>query len=94
MSTLIYSGNGYYDERLEHIDCYHALIRAIIKLACRDYVAAVKRHKTYESKQLEEYFRSDHFALLTGGVIDPDYLISRLRRQAKSGKIRQRLKEE
>ena len=67
---------------------YQALANAIVEQAAKDYRAALKalrRHpdsKTSMEKamELEQFFHSGWYSILTD--VDPDYLISKLRKEA------------
>ncbi len=67
---------------------YQALANAIVEQAAKDYLAALKvlrRHpdsKTAmeEALELEQFFHSGWYSILTN--VDPDYLISKLRKEA------------
>ena len=72
----------------ENYEAYENLANAIIKQASRDYMTALRRLKKNpcsrkelaEVKELEEFFYSDWYELLTN--VDPDYLIRKLREKA------------
>ena len=61
---------------------YKALGAAVVIQAARDYAEFYRmRDKRYEG--IERFFRSDLFKLYTD--VDPEYLITRLRRIYKKG---------
>lgn len=72
----------------ENYKAYENLANAIVKQAARDYMTALKRlkknpydrKKRKEVRELEEFFHSDWYELLTG--VDPNYLIRKLREKA------------
>ena len=72
----------------ENYKAYENLANAIVKQAARDYMTALKRlkkdpydrKKRKEVRELEEFFHSDWYELLTD--VDPDYLIRKLREKA------------
>lgn len=66
-------------------DPYQNLANAIVAQAAQDYLSALKRLKKNprnrtamdEAMQLEKFFHSGWYGVLTG--VDPDYLIRKLR---------------
>ena len=72
----------------ENYKAYENLANAIVKQAARDYMTALKRlkknpydrKKRKEVRELEEFFHSDWYELLTD--VDADYLIRKLREKA------------
>ena len=66
-------------------DPYQNLANAIVAQAAKDYLSALKRLKKNprnrmamdEAMQLEKFFHSGWYGVLTG--VDPDYLIRKLR---------------
>jgi hypothetical protein len=72
----------------ENYKAYENLANAIVKQAARDYMTALKRlkknpydrKKRKEVRELEEFFHSDWYELLTD--VDPHYLIRKLREKA------------
>ena len=78
------------DERLINIENYKNLANAIIKCAAEDYVACYgveSSQAKYSATTLERFFRGEEFLLFTGGNVDPEYIIERLRYKARK-KIR------
>lgn len=82
---------------------YELLANAIIAQACRDYKARLmdlenerqesgdeKKIKGIESsiKAIENFFNGAWFAQLSGGDVNPEYIMKRLRREAYEGKRR------
>lgn len=73
----------------ENYEAYENLANAIIKQAARDYMAALRRLKNNPCsrkelktvKQLEEFFYSDWYGVLTN--VDPNYLIRMLREKVR-----------
>ena len=61
------------------MDPYQALANAIIEQAVRDYRMT---DDTDELAELEKFFRSQWYGVLTS--LDPELLISRLRKEKKS----------
>lgn len=68
---------------------YHALANAIVELAVKDYRTALKYHyrhpdkKEYanEVKNLERFFRSGWYGMLTD--LDSEYLMTSVRRMVR-----------
>ena len=68
--------------------CWQALANAIVAQAVKDYRAALRalkknredRRAMAAAMEVEEFFHSDWYQLLTG--VDGDYLIERLRKEA------------
>ncbi len=66
---------------------YEALANAIVALAAKDYMKALKALKKNpenksalaEKNSIEKFFRSDLYSLYTS--LDPDYLINRLKEE-------------
>jgi hypothetical protein len=66
-------------------DPYQNLANAIVAQAAQDYLSALKKLKKNprnrmamdEAMQLEKFFHSGWYGVLTG--VDPDYLIRKLR---------------
>lgn len=71
-------------------DNYQNLANAIVLLAVNDYRKALKtlalypkdRTVKFQIKQIEQFFRSDFYKLLTG--IDGEMLISRLHKEMQN----------
>ncbi len=69
----------------ENFEPYINLANAIVKEAAKEYVSALRKIKRNrgnqsamkEAMELEQFFYSPDFALLTS--LDPDYLIQKLR---------------
>jgi hypothetical protein len=69
----------------ENFEPYINLANAIVKEAAKEYVSALRKLKRNrgnqaamkEAMELEQFFYSQDFALLTS--LDPDYLIQKLR---------------
>lgn len=69
----------------ENFEPYINLANAIVKEAAKEYVSALRKIKRNrgnqsamkEAMELEQFFYSQDFALLTS--LDPDYLIQKLR---------------
>ena len=57
-------------------DCCEALANAIILQAVKDYRKALKRDDCVRQKEIERFFRSEWFSVLT--KIDPEMLIRKL----------------
>ena len=78
-------------ERSENFD-YERLAEIIILNSAKDYCSAVKTllrnphsHTALKNKiEIEEFFRSKWFEVLSGVKLDPDDLIERLIQKAKS----------
>ena len=68
-------------------DRYENLANAVVSVAARDYLAALKKLKRkptnkdamQDAMDLERFFHSAWYAQLTS--VDPDYLIRRLRNE-------------
>ena len=68
-------------------DPYENLANAVVSVAAKDYLAALKKLKRkatnkdamQEATDLERFFHSAWYAQLTS--VDPDYLIRRLRNE-------------
>lgn len=68
-------------------DPYENLANAVVSVAAKDYLAALKKIKRkatnkaamQEAMDLERFFHSAWYAQLTS--VDPDYLIRRLRNE-------------
>ena len=68
-------------------DPYENLANAVVSVAAKDYLAALKKVKRkatnkdamQETMDLERFFHSAWYAQLTS--VDPDYLIRRLRNE-------------
>jgi Tfp pilus assembly protein PilE len=68
-------------------DPYENLANAVVSVAAKDYLAALKKVKRkatnkdamQEAMDLERFFHSAWYAQLTS--VDPDYLIRRLRNE-------------
>lgn len=68
-------------------DPYENLANAVVSVAARDYLVALKKLKRkptnkdamHEAMDLERFFHSAWYAQLTS--VDPDYLIRRLRNE-------------
>jgi hypothetical protein len=73
----------------ENYEAYENLANAIIKQAARDYMRSLRRLKKHpynkkelsEVKQLEEFFHSRWYSVLTN--VDPDYLIQKLKEKVR-----------
>lgn len=74
------------DERTANINRYRALGAEIIIQAADDYVMALRKGEKMEAQTLEKFFRSSWFEMLSGGNIDPEYIIRELRYKAKHRK--------
>lgn len=68
------------------MDPYEKLANAIIILAARDYRTALRRQKKkatpgneQEIRNIERFFRSQYFDMLTG--VDGEYLIEQIRKE-------------
>ena len=70
---------------------YQALGNAIVEQAAKDYRAALKTLRRHpdskavmeEAMKLERFFHSGWYGILTD--VDPDYLITKLRKEAVKG---------
>ena len=70
------------------MDGWQALANAVVQQAAKDYRADIRKVKRNpdakaalkEALEIEKFFRSDWFSILTD--VDGDYLIKRLRREA------------
>ena len=60
------------------MDPYEELANAIIVQACKDYRLTDNEE---ELKEIEDFFHSDWFAVLTS--LDPDLLITKLRKEKR-----------
>lgn len=55
------------------------LANAIVLQACEDYRSALRRKKYAAMCDIEDFFRSDWFRMLT--TVDGEYLIDKLRKE-------------
>lgn len=62
-------------------DCCEALANAIILQSVKDYRKALKRDDCERQKEIERFFRSEWFSVLT--KIDPEMLIRKLRAEVE-----------
>ena len=58
-----------------------ALANGIIVQACKDYRTALKRDNRQSIAEIERFFRSEWYKMLTS--IDGEYLIAKLRKEQK-----------
>ena len=64
---------------MESIDRYKALANAIILQAVNDYRQALKGDAQGWQREIEEFFHSEWFTVLT--EVNPDWIIQRLRQE-------------
>lgn len=72
------------DFELSELDCLKLLAGAVIEGACGDYIRIDKKRfdeNCRTRERLEQFFRSDEFRLYTSDRIDPEYIISSLKRK-------------
>lgn len=58
------------------VDCYETLANAIIFQAVKDYRKALKRDARGSMREIERFFRSEWFSVLTN--VNPEILIQKL----------------
>ena len=61
------------------VDPYEKLATAIIVQAAEDYKKKLKCHES--TVAIERFFHSHWFTKLSGGSVNPDFILKRLRRE-------------
>lgn len=64
---------------MAEVDPYEKLANAIIAQAATDYRKKLRCHES--TRAIENFFHSDWFVKLSGGSVDPDFILKRLRRE-------------
>ena len=64
------------------MNAYENLANAIIVQASIDYVKALKSGASAQQSEVEQFFHSEWFAVLT--ELDPETLIEKLKREVKN----------
>lgn len=68
---------------MNDIKAYENLANAIIEQAVHDYLVAKKKNYVGKIKEIEKFFHSDMFTMLTN--VDPDFLLKEL--EVKYGNV-------